>query len=82
MQLIVDRTRLPFLRKVEKGKLFTEVRKVNKLLKKIKSKDVNEDNELFYLGAALVTKAFGKVTQNERRNSLGGNKDWKVKLKS
>ena len=82
MQLIVDRTRLPFLRKVEKGKLFTEVRKVNQLLKKIKSKDVNEDNELFYLGAALVTKAFGKITQKERRNSLGGNKDWKVKLKS
>ena len=82
MQLIVDRTRLPFLRKVEKGKLFTEVRKVNELLKKIKSKDVNEDNELLYLGAALVTKAFGKITQKERRNSLGGNKDWKVKLKS
>ena len=75
MQLIVDRTRLPFLRKVEKGKLFTEVRKVNKLLKKIKSKDVNEDNELFYLGAALVTKAFGEIPQKERRNSLGGNKD-------
>ena len=82
MQLIVDRTRLPFLRKVEKGELFTEVRKVNELLKKIKSKDVNEDNELFYLGAALVTKTFGKITQKERRNSLGGNKDWKVKLKS
>ena len=82
MQLIVDRTRLPFLRKVEKGKLFTEVRKVNELLKKIKWKDVSEDNELFYLGAALVTKAFGKITQKERRNSLGGNKDWKVKLKS
>ena len=78
MQLIVDRTRLPqkfYLRKVEKGKLFTEVRKVNELLKKIKQKDVSEDNELFYLGAALVTKAFGKITQKEGRNSLGGNKD-------
>ena len=62
MQLIVDRTRLPFLRKVEKGKLFTEVRKVNELLKKIKSKDVNEDNELLYLGAALVTKALREET--------------------
>ena len=75
MQLIVDRTRLPFLRKVEKGKLFTEVRKVNELLKKIKWKDMSEDNELFYLGATLVTKAFGKIPQKERRNSLGGNKD-------
>ena len=27
----LDRTRLPCFRKVEKGKLFTEVRKVNEL---------------------------------------------------
>ena len=45
------RTRLPFLRKVDKRKLFWEVREVNELLKKIESKDVTEDNELFYLGA-------------------------------
>ena len=44
------RTRLPFLRKVDKRKLFWEVREVNELLKKIESKDVTED-ELFYLGA-------------------------------
>ena len=37
-------TGLPCLRKVEKGKMFTEVRKVNELLKKVKSKDVAEDN--------------------------------------
>ena len=45
----LDRTRLPCLRKVEKGKLFTEIRKVNKLLKKIKPKDVTENNNLLYL---------------------------------
>ena len=56
----LDRTRLPCLRKVEKRKLFTEVRKVNELLKKIESKDVTEDNDLFYLGAGLVTKVFEK----------------------
>ena len=56
----LDRTRLPCLRKVEKGKLFTEVKKVNELFKKIKSKDVTEDNDLFYLAAALVTKVFEK----------------------
>ena len=38
----LDRTRLPCLKKIEKGKLFTEVRKVNELLKKIESKDVTE----------------------------------------
>ena len=30
----LDRTRLPRLRKVEKGKLFAKVKKVNELLKK------------------------------------------------
>ena len=43
----LDRTRLPCLRKVEKGKLFTEVRKVSELLNKTESKDVTEDNDLF-----------------------------------
>ena len=53
--LKLDRTRLPCLRKVEKGKLFTKVRNMDELLEKIELKDVPEDNDLFYLGAALVT---------------------------
>ena len=56
----LDRTILLCLRKVEKGKLFTQVRKVNELLKKIGSKDATEDNDLFYLGAALLTKVIEK----------------------
>ena len=64
----LDRARLPCLRKAEKGKLFTEVRKVNKLLKKIESKDVTKDNDLFYLGAALVTNVFEKTkTKGEKK---------------
>ena len=64
----LHRTRLPCLRNVEKGQLFTEVRKVNELLKKIKSKDMSEDNDLFYLGAALVTKVFEKnKTKGEKK---------------
>ena len=55
------RTKLPCLKKVEKGKLFTEVRKVNELLKKIKLKDMTEENDLFDLGAALVTKVSEKT---------------------
>ena len=35
----LDKTRLPYLRIVDKGKLFTEVRKLNELLKKIELKD-------------------------------------------
>ena len=45
----LHRTRLTCLSKVEKGKRFTEVRKLNELLKKIDLKDMTEDNDLFYL---------------------------------
>ena len=54
----VGRTRLSCRRKVEERKLFTEVRKVNELSKKIESKDVTEGNDLLYLLSALVTKVF------------------------
>ena len=60
----LDRTRLPCLRKVEKAKLLTEIRKVNDLLNKIESKDVTEDNDLFYIGVALVNKVFEKNKTN------------------
>ena len=40
---MLDRTRLPGLRNVEKRKLFTELRKVNELLNKIESKGMTED---------------------------------------
>ena len=31
---------------------------MNEFLKKIESKDITENNDLFYLGAALATKVF------------------------
>ena len=74
----LDRTRLPCLRKVEIGKLFTEVRKVNEVLKKIESKDVTEDNDLFYLGAALVAKVFEKNTPKREKEQPW----WKRRLES
>ena len=45
----LNRTRLPCLRNVEKGKLFTEVRKMNELLKKIESKDVLKKKKRYKL---------------------------------
>ena len=63
----LERTILPYLRKGEKGKLFTEIRKVNELLKKAESKDVTEDNDLFYLKAALVAKVFEKTKTKETK---------------
>ena len=59
----LDRTRLSCLRKVEIRKLFSEVRKVNNILKKIESKDVTEGNDLLYVGTTLVTKVFEKIKQ-------------------
>ena len=79
----LDRTRLPCLRKIEKAKLFPEVRKVNEFLRKIESKDATEENDFFYLEVALVTKVLEKkIKQKMRRNSLGGKEDWRVKLKN
>ena len=78
----LDKRKLPFLRKVKKGKCFTEVRKVNELLKKIESKDVTEDNDLFHVEAALMTKVFEKNKKKVRRNSLSKKENWKVKLKN
>ena len=41
---------------------------MNELLKKIESKDVTGDNDLFYLRAALVTKVFEKTkTKGEKK---------------
>ena len=51
---------------------------MNELLKKIESKDLTEDNDLFYLGAALVTKVF------EKNKTKDGKKQpsWKKNLES
>ena len=73
----LHRTRLPCLRKVEKGKLFTKARKENELLK-IESNDVTEDNDLFYPGVTSVTKVSEKTkTKGERKQPC-----WKRKLES
>ena len=51
---------------------------MNELLKNIESKDVTEDNGLFYLGAALVTKVFEKTkTKGEKKQPW-----WKRRLQS
>ena len=48
------------------------------LLKKIESKDLTENNNLFYLGAALVTKVFEKdKTKGEKKQPW-----WKRRLES
>ena len=74
----LDRARLPCIRNVEKERLSIDERKVNELLKKTKLKDVTEDNDLFYVGAALVTEVF------EKNKAKGEKKQpwWKRRLES
>ena len=74
----IDRARLPCLRKVAKENLLTEVRRVDESLKKIESKHVAKDNDLFYLEAAFVTKVFDKTKiKVEKKQSW-----WKRRLES
>ena len=74
----IDRARLPCLRKVAKENLLTEVRRVDESLKKIESKHVAKDNDLFYLEAAFVTKVFDKTKiKVEKKQSW-----WKRSLES
>ena len=40
---------------------------MNELLKKAESKDVTEDNDLFYLKATLVAKVFEKTKTKETK---------------
>ena len=44
---------------------------MNELLKKAESKDVTDDNDLFYLGAALVTEVFEKNKKGMKINKTG-----------
>ena len=74
----IDRARLPCLWKVAKENLLTEVRRVDESLKKIESKHVAKDNDLFYLEAAFVTKVFDKTKiKVEKKQSW-----WKRRLES
>ena len=51
--------RLPALRNVPKTKLLEEIAKVDKVLSKSKTHSITKTNELFYVGAVLVTNRIG-----------------------
>ena len=55
-----DRTvKLPALRNVPKRKLLEETAKVDKVLRKFKTHSITKTNELFYVGAVVVTNRLG-----------------------
>ena len=57
--LKLERTRLPCLRGINKGKLKSAVKKVDILLGKIEVGNITTTNDIIYAGAALVTEMVG-----------------------
>ena len=51
--------KLPALRNVPKKKLLEETAKVNKVLSRLKTHSIARANELFYVGAVVVTNRLG-----------------------
>ena len=51
-----ERTRLPSLRGIEKGKLYAAVKKFDIVMGKVKLSNITETNNLIYCGAALATE--------------------------
>ena len=59
---VIERGRtvkLPALRNVPKRKLLEETAKVDKVLSKFKTNSITKTNELFYVGAVVVTNRLG-----------------------
>ena len=59
---VIDKGRkykLPALRNVPKKKLLEETAKVDKVLSKFKTDSITKTNELFYVGAIVVTNRLG-----------------------
>ena len=61
-----ERTRLPSLRGIEKGKLYAAPKKIDIVMGKVKLSNITETNNLIYCGAALVTETLG-INRNSKR---------------
>ena len=70
---------LPVLRNVPKKKLLKETAKVDKVLSKFKTHSITKTNELFYVGAFVVTNRLGVNI-----DKLAGRKEpmWKKRLQN
>ena len=71
--------RLPALRNVPKKKLLEETVRVDKILSKFKTHSIRKTNELFYVGAAVVTNRLGV-----KIDKAAGRKEpiWKKRLQN
>ena len=61
--------KLPAIRNVPKKKLLQEAAKVHKVLSKFKTHSITKNNELFHVGAVVVTNRLGvKIDKVAWRN--------------
>ena len=79
---VIERGRkdkLPALRNVPKKKLLEETAKVDKVLRKFKTHNITNTNELFYAGAVFITNRLGV-----KIDKVAGRKEpmWKRKLQN
>lgn len=56
VMLKTSRTRLPTLKRISKEKILVEVKKVDNVLRKIRSENIISTSSLVYTGAVLVTE--------------------------
>ena len=73
------KNKLPALRNVPKKKLLEETAKVDKVLRKFKTHNITNTNELFYAGAVVITNGLGV-----KIDKVAGRKEpmWKRKLQN
>ena len=73
------KVKLPALRNVPKKKLLQETAKVDKVLSKLKTHIITKTNELFYVGAVVVTNRLGV-----KIDKVAGRKEpmWKRRLQN
>lgn len=75
--LPAKRTRLPSLKHIDKRKLLSETRKINRALKHVQTKDLTEINDTIYSCATVVTNKFVQERPKVQRKRVA---PWKFRL--
>ena len=66
VMLKTSRTRLPALKRISKEKILVEVKKVDNVLRKIRSENITSTSSLVYTGAVLVTETLGVKLKSKK----------------
>ena len=66
VMLKTSRARLPTLKRISKEKILVEVKKVDNVLRKIRSENITSTSSLVYTGAVLVTETLGVKLKSKK----------------